>query len=69
MLIPFSKKRTKRIRHVVLLDQKTHKFCVTIKSQYLTIVKAVHNENHHTVRKTEYNVERVREAYPHLAKM
>lgn len=28
-----------------------------IKSQYLTTAKAVHNESHHTVRKTEYNAE------------
>lgn len=61
--------RAKRNREVVLLNQQKHKFCIIIKSQYLTIIKAVHNEYHHIVRKTEYNVQRLREAYPHLAKM
>lgn len=56
-------------KEVVLLNQQKHKFCIMIKSQYLTIIKAVHSEYHHTVRKTKYNCERLREAYPHLAEM
>lgn len=51
------------------LKQQKDKFCIMIKSQYLTTAKAVHNECHHTVRKTEYNTERLREAFSRLDKM
>lgn len=68
MFISFSKEEQKE-REVVLLNQQKRKFCIIVKPQYLTIIKAVHNEYHHIVRKTEYNVERLREAYAHLAKM
>lgn len=69
MLMAFCKKGTRRNTKVVLLNQQTHRFCITIKSQYLTVVKAVHNEYQHTLRTTKYQVERLREVHPYLAKM
>lgn len=70
MLMSFSKKGTRRNTEVVLLNQQTHRFCIMIKSHYLTVVKAVHNEYQHTVKTTGYQVvPRRREAHPYLAKM